>query len=32
MKEEIISECRQKMTKTIDSLKKDFTPFWTVSV
>jgi ribosome recycling factor len=25
MKEEIISECRQKMNKTIDSLKKDFT-------
>jgi ribosome recycling factor len=25
MKEEIISECGQKMSKTIDSLKKDFT-------
>ena len=25
MKEEIISECRQKMNKTIESLKKDFT-------
>lgn len=25
MKEEIISECRQKMNKTIDALKKDFT-------
>jgi len=24
MKEEILSECRQKMNKTIDSLKKDF--------
>lgn len=24
MKEEILSECREKMTKTIDSLKKDF--------
>ena len=25
MKEEILSECSQKMTKTIDSLRKDFT-------
>jgi len=25
MKEEILSECRQKMNKTIDSLQKDFT-------